>query len=79
MKALFIFDTLLVKKNNDYFGMTLTYDFFKNRYLNFYEEITVSTRYKDEKNVKGDINGYKITNGEKVNVIPIKNYSKIPD
>lgn len=80
MKAVFIFDTVLVKKkDNNYYGMTLTYDFFKNRYLTFFDEITVTTRYRDKVEVSGDIEGYKITNGENVDIIPIKNYKEIPD
>jgi len=79
MKAVFIFDTVLVKKDNDYFGMTLTYEFFKNRYLSFYDEITVATRFKTADKVKGSIDGYKITNGENVNVVPVQSYKEIPD
>jgi hypothetical protein len=79
LKALFIFDTVLVKNKDNFYGMTLTYDFFKNRYLKFYDEITVSVRFKNIQDVTGNIDGYKITNGENVTVKPIENYREIPD
>ena len=39
MKAAFFFDTFLIEDNKNFFGMTLTYDFFKNRYLKYFENI----------------------------------------
>lgn len=79
MKALFVFDTVLVKDNDNYYGMTLTYDFFKERYLSSYDEITVTTRAKEKSEIKGNLEGYKITNGKNVNVEPIEFYHEIPD
>lgn len=79
MKAAFFFDTFLIKNNNDYYGMTLTYDFFKTRYLKYYDEIIVSTRYKRLQDENGNIDGYNKTNGKNVIVRPIKNYKKISD
>lgn len=79
MKAAFFFDTFLIQKNNNYYGMTLTYDFFKERYLKYYEEIIVSTRSKKNDNDNENIDGYKITNGENVKVIPINRYNNILD
>ena len=80
MKAAFLFDTFLLKnENNDYYGMTLTYDFFKNRYLKYYDEIVVSTRVKYIKDESGNIDGYKIVNGDGVIVKPINSYLKITD
>ena len=44
MKAAFIFDTILaIDENNNYFGMTLNYDFFKERYLTMFDSIIVIT------------------------------------
>lgn len=78
MKAAFIFDTVIAKKENNYYGMTLNYDFFKNRYLTIYDSIIVSTRVKDAENIKG-IAGYKKLNGNGVVFLPISNYKEIPD
>ena len=78
MKALFVFDTVLqIDEKNNYWGQTLTYDFFKERYLSIFDEMIVSTRVK--KKDKNNNKGYKITNGEKVTVLPIINYRDIPD
>ena len=52
MKALFVFDTVLLKENENYIAMTLTYDFFKDRYLKYYDQIIVSTRCKDKSEAK---------------------------
>ena len=79
MTVAFFFDTFLLKKDEKYYGMTLTYDFFEERYLKFYDNMIISTRYKEISEEKGNYSGYKVTNGEKVKVIPIKNYNKIPD
>ena len=79
MKAAFIFDTILaIDENNNYFGMTLNYDFFKERYLTMFDSIIVITRLKKKKDVKGT-QGYKIVNGNNVFVEPIKEYREIPD
>lgn len=75
----FVFDTVLYKKNDDYYGMTLTYDFFKNRYLDKIEKMSIITRTQDISLAKGNIDGYKITNGENVSVNPIDCYNQIPD
>ena len=78
MKALFVFDTVLqVDEKNNYWGQTLTYDFFKQRYLPMFDEMIISIRVKDKD--KNNNKGYKITNGENVTVIPIRNYRDIPD
>lgn len=77
--AAFFFDTFLIKDKENYYGMTLTYDFFTKKYLKYYDKIIVSTRYKDKREEVGDISGYKQTNGKNVVVLPIKNYKKIPD
>lgn len=79
MTAGFFFDTFLLKKDNKFYGMTLTYDFLKERYLKYYDKLIVSTRCKNIEQEKGNSLGYKITEGENVKVIPIKNYNKIPD
>ena len=80
MKVAFFFDTFLLKdKNNNYWGMTLTYEFFKKRYLSVFDEVTVITREKDKETEKGNITGYKKTNGEGIHVDPIQNYKDIPD
>lgn len=80
MKVAFFFDTVLLKdENNDFWGMTLTYDFFKERYLTMFDEMIVSTRVKQKENEKGNIEGYRKTNGNKLDVKPIKNYKEIPD
>ena len=80
MKAAFFFDTVLLKdENNDFYGMTLTYDFFKERYLNMFSQMVVSTRVKKIDNEKGNVDGYRITNGENVEVKPITSYKDIPD
>ena len=80
MKVAFFFDTFLLKdENNNYWGMTLTYDFFKERYLSVFDEVTVVTRQKDKNKEKGNISGYKKTNGNGIKVEPILNYKDIPD
>lgn len=79
MKAVFFFDTVLYQDKSDYYGMTLTYEFFKNRYLINFDTIEVCTRVKDMSNIKGDISGYRKTNGTNVIVTPIKSYNEIPD
>lgn len=80
MKAAFFFDTVLLKDdNNDYYGMTLYYEFFKERYVEIFEKIVVSTRVKNKMQEKSNISGYKKTNGDNVDVQPIYSYSEIPD
>lgn len=80
MKVLFVFDTVLPEDDNkNFYGMTLNYDFFKSRYLSIFDSMIVSTRVKNKENVKGNISGYKIVNGDNVQVIPIRNYRNIPD
>lgn len=77
MKAAFIFDTKLIENEKDYYGMTLTYDFFRDKYLCFFDEIVVGTRVEKNKNIKEY--GYSKTNGDKVIVNPIRSYSKVSD
>lgn len=79
MQATFLFDTFLLKKSDDYYAMTLTNDFFKRRYLKYYDKIIVCTRVKEMTSEKGNYDGYKIVNGENVEVKPISLYSKISD
>ena len=80
MKATFFFDTVLLKDDNqNFFGMTLTYEFIKNRYLQYFDEMTISTREKNKSQEKGNYTGYKITNGENVLVKPITEYNNILD
>ncbi len=78
MRVGFVFDTVLLKKN-DYYGMTLTYEFFKERYLDKIDILRVITRCDSMENYKGNTSGYKVTNGERVEVSPISMYKKIPD
>lgn len=80
MKTAFVFDTVLLKdKKNNFYAQTLTYDFFKNRYLEFCDEMIISTRSKEIEEFTEQNIGYRKTNGEKVTVHPIKNYKDIPD
>jgi len=79
MKIAFVFDTVLLKKENDYYGQTLTYDFFKERYLDKIDELIVITRSKNMKKNDNTITGYKKTNGKNVTISPILNYHQIPD
>lgn len=80
MKIAFIFDTFLVKRNdNNYYGMTLTYDFFKERYLSMFDSVVVTTRVKLENKSNSATSGYKIVNGDNVEVRPIEDYVSIPD
>lgn len=80
MKTAFVFDTVLLKdKKNNFYAQTLTYDFFKNRYLEFCDEMIISTRSKEIEEFTEQNIGYRKTNGEKVTVQPIKNYKDIPD
>lgn len=79
MKALFVFDTVLqIDEKSNYWGQTLTYDFFKQRYLPMFDEMIISTRVKI-KNNNDNNKGYKITNGKNITIRPIKNYKDIPD
>lgn len=75
----FVFDTVLLKKENDYYGLTLNYAFFKNRYLDKMENLTVITRSSLMESYKGNIDGYQITNGDRVMVHPVHHYHQIPD
>lgn len=80
MKCAFFFDTILLKdNNNDYYAMTLTYDFLKKRYLDIFDKLIVSTRVKEKQIEKGNTNGYKKTNGNNINVKPIKAYRNVID
>ena len=79
MKCALFSDTIFLKKNSDYYGMTITYDFLNKRYLQLFEQIIVSTRFRDIEKETGDYSGYKIVNGERVTVLPINNYKAIPD
>lgn len=80
MKAAFFFDTVLLKDNNEnFYGMTLTYDFFKKRYLEMFDEMVVTTRVKKLEIEKGNISGYRQTNGVGVKVKPVYNYKSIAD
>lgn len=79
MNVGFVFDTVLLKKNNDYYGMTLTYEFFSERYLDKIDKMKVITRCDFFDNNKGDTSGYKKTNGNNLLVEPVFNYKKIPD
>lgn len=78
MKAAFIFDTVIAQKDKNYYGMTLNYDFFRERYLTIYNSLIVSTRVKPASDLKG-IEGYKQLNGKNVEFIPINSYKNIPD
>lgn len=79
MKAAFIFDTVLaLDDKQNYWGMTLNNDFFKDRYLIMFDSIVVVTRVKDKYLVKG-AEGYRMVNGENIYVSPINEYNKIPD
>lgn len=79
MKVGFVFDTFLLKKDNNYYAQTLTYDFFKQRYLDKCKSISVITRVRNFSDYNGNTNGYKISNGENVEVNPISEYNSIPD
>ncbi|GIC31265.1 hypothetical protein SUT328_14610 [Streptococcus parasuis] len=79
MKVAFIFDTVLVENDSDFYGMTLNYDFFASRYLSMFDSMIVSTRVVSSARAKGDVSGYKIVNGPSVEVIPIRTYRDIPD
>lgn len=80
MKAAFFFDTVLLKDNNEnFYGMTLTYDFFKTRYLEMFDEMVVTTRVKKLEFEKGNTSGYKQTNGVGIEVKPVYNYKSIND
>lgn len=79
MKVAFIFDTVLVENDSDFYGMTLNYDFFVSRYLSMFDSMIVSTRVVSSARAKGDVSGYKIVNGPSVEVIPIRTYRDIPD
>ncbi len=79
MRVGFVFDTILLKKDSNYYGLTLTYDFFRNRYLDKCEEINIITREKLDEKYSGSTTGYRITNGKNVDVNPIKEYVSIPD
>ncbi len=79
MKAAFFFDTILYQDKTDYYGMTLTYEFFKTRYLINFNEIEVCTRAKKINKAKGNISGYKKANGKNVTITPIEYYNDVPD
>lgn len=79
MKTTFIFDTILIEEQNDYYGMTLNYDFFKSRYLPLFDSMVITTRSVKREQAKGNTSGYKIVNGHDVTVRPIVSYNEIPD
>lgn len=79
MNVGFVFDTVLLQKDKDYYGLTLTYDFFQKRYLDKMEHLTVITRFSKMEEYQGNIDGYKKTNGKNVFVKPIFQYHNIPD
>ena len=48
MKVAFIFDTVLLKdENNDYYAINLNYRLWKDRYLKVFDSMVVSTRVKE--------------------------------
>ena len=80
MKAAFFFDTVLLEDdNNNFWGMTLTYEFIERRYLKYFEEITLATRKKEKSQEKGNYQGYKRTDGKNVLVKPITQYNNVLD
>lgn len=79
MKVAFFFDTVLVREEDNFYGMTLTYDFLRDRYLSLFDTLVLSTRVKEKKEYKGNISGYRITNGENVEVSPIFSYNEVID
>ena len=79
MKCALISDTIFLKKENDFFSMTLTYEFLNKRYLSMFDELIISTRQKKIEKEEGNYSGYKIVNGKGIFVKPIENYNKIPD
>ena len=81
MKLAFIFDTVMLKdESNNYYSINLNYNLWKNRYLKVFDEVIVSTRYKecsiDEIKEK---KGYTLSNGENVEIIPISEYNVLTD
>lgn len=79
MKIGFVFDTVLLQDKQNFYGMTLTYDFFQQRYLDKCDKMLIITRVGDIKQYKGNSLGYKITNGKNVEVNPINEYKTILD
>lgn len=80
MKAAFFFDTILLEDaNKNFWGMTLTYEFIKNRYLKYFEEIIIATRKKEITQEKGNYKGYKRTDGKNVLVESITQYHNMLD
>lgn len=80
MKVAFIFDTNLFKDDDlNYWGMTLNYDFFHDRYLAMFDSIVVTTRVRKMKDKVENTDGYRIVNGSNVEVCPIEEYKEIPD
>ena len=80
MKTVFVFDTILLQdKKNDYYAQTLTYDFFKSRYLNVCDKMIITTRCQKIEKFSEQNNGYRKTNGNNISVCPISNYNDIPD
>ena len=78
MKVAFVFDTVLIRNNEHYYGVTLTYDFFQKRYLDKYDEMLLITR-KDDSNDTHNISGLGQTDGPRLSVLPSENYRTIPD
>lgn len=79
MKCAVVADTILVPKDKDFYSMTLTYELLSKRYLKYYDELYLISRVADKNSIKGDISGYKITNGNNVYANPIEEYSKVSD
>lgn len=81
MKVAFIFDTVLLKdENNDYYAINLNYRLWKDRYLKVFDSMVVSTRVK-ELSHKEILNkkGYTLSNGRNVEISPISEYNQFPD
>ena len=81
MKLGFIFDTVMLKdENNNYYALNLNYNLWKDRYLPIFDNMIVSTRSKqlskEEINLK---KGFVLSNGENVEIKPITEYNKITD
>lgn len=81
MKTTFIFDTVLLTKDNEkFYARTLHYDLWKTRYLAYFDEINIVTRFKKlEDSDDISIGSYRLVNGNLVSVSPIGNYKVIPD
>ena len=81
MKMCFIFDTVMLKDENDnYYAINLNYKLWQDRYLKVFDSIIVSTRSQEmpleEIKLK---KGYTLANGKNVEIRPISEYNKIVD